>query len=338
MLDRLLASPHYGERWGRHWLDLARFAESDGFEHDAVRPHSWRYRDYVVRAFNSDKPYDRFIREQLAGDELWPGDPEAVIATGFNLLGPDMVDSSDQQQRRHNTLNDMTDTASLVFLGLTVGCARCHDHKFEPLSQRDYYQLQAFFGPAAFERDRPIPTPVERQAFEQASKAFREHPKVRELAEMEAPVRERLRARKLEKLSPEAQEAHRTPPDQRDAAQANLVLETEDKVKVTDKELSSAFAGEAKRAREELLKEVRALPQPPPLPRAMALTDDTTRKAGTFVLHRGEITQPREQVQPGFPRVLRGRRETVAGRWTAGGPPSPSGLSRRRTRSPPASW
>ncbi len=137
LIDRLLASPHYGERWGRHWLDLARFAETDGFEHDAIRPHSWRYRDYVIKAFNDDKPYDRFIREQIAGDELWPADPEAVTATGFNLLGPDMVDSSDQLQRRHNTLNDMTDTASLSFLGLTMGCARCHDHKFEPLSQRD---------------------------------------------------------------------------------------------------------------------------------------------------------------------------------------------------------
>ena len=157
LIDRLLASPRYGERWGRHWLDLARFAESDGFEHDAVRPHAWRYRDYVIRSFNADKPYDQFIREQLAGDELWPDDPDAVIATGFNLLGPDMVDSSDQVQRRHNTLNDMTDTTALVFLGLTAGCARCHDHKFEPISQRDYYGLQAFFTPAKFEPEKAGP-------------------------------------------------------------------------------------------------------------------------------------------------------------------------------------
>jgi mono/diheme cytochrome c family protein len=137
LVDRLLASPHYGERWGRHWLDLARFAESDGFEHDAVRAHAWRYRDYVVRAFNADKPYDRFIREQIAGDELYPDEPDALIATAFNLLGPDMVDSADQIQRRRNTLNDMTDTTALAFLGLTMGCARCHDHKFEPIAQRD---------------------------------------------------------------------------------------------------------------------------------------------------------------------------------------------------------
>src|ERR1051326_8580974 len=100
LVDRLLASAHYGERWGRHWLDLARFAESDGFEHDAIRAHSWRYRDYVIKSFNEDKPYDRFIREQVAGDELFPGNSDALIATGFNLLGPDMVDSADQVQRR----------------------------------------------------------------------------------------------------------------------------------------------------------------------------------------------------------------------------------------------
>src|SRR5258706_10101701 len=90
VVDRLLGSPRYGERWARHWLDLARYAESDGFEHDALRPHSWRYRDYVVKSFNEDLPYDRFVRDQIAGDELWPGVPEALTATAFNLLGPDM--------------------------------------------------------------------------------------------------------------------------------------------------------------------------------------------------------------------------------------------------------
>jgi len=162
LVDRLLFSPHYGERWGRHWLDLARFAESDGFEHDAIRAHSWRYRDYVIKSFNADKPYDCFIREQIAGDELFPDNSEALIATGFNLLGPDMVDSADQVQRRYNTLNDMTDTAASVFLGQTIGCARCHNHKFEPFSQRDYYQLQAFFAAAKFERELPVPTPEQR--------------------------------------------------------------------------------------------------------------------------------------------------------------------------------
>jgi mono/diheme cytochrome c family protein len=304
LIDRLLASPHYGERWGRHWLDLARFAETDGFEHDATRPHSWRYRDYVIKSFNDDKPYDRFIREQIAGDELWPDDPEALTATGFNLLGPDMVDSSDQVQRRHNTLNDMTDTASLVFLGLTMGCARCHDHKFEPLSQRDYYSLQAFFMPAKFDREKPIPTPDARAAYDAAMAKFNAHPQVRELAELEAPAREKIFQRKVDKLAPEAQVAHRTPPEKRDAEQANLVLETADKVTVSEKELAAAFTGEAKARRDELLAAVKKLPKPPTLPKAMALVRSDGPPPKTFVLHRGEYSQPGEEVAPGFPVVL----------------------------------
>jgi cytochrome c553 len=257
LIDRLLESPHYGERWGRHWLDLARFAETDGFEHDAVRPQAWRYRDYVIKSFNNDKPYDRFIREQLAGDELWPDDPEAITATAFNLLGPDMVDSSDQVQRRHNTLNDMTDTTALTFLGLTMGCARCHDHKFEPISQKDYYSLQAFFTPAKFERERPIPTPEARAAYEAGMKLYKENAKVKELAALEAPVREKLFQRKLAKLSPEAQAAHRTPPDQRNDEQENLVLETADKVKISDRDLAGAFEGDAKERRRKLQEDVK---------------------------------------------------------------------------------
>ncbi len=305
LLDRLLASPRYGERWGRHWLDLARFAESDGYEHDAIRPHAWRYRDYVIRSFNADKPYDQFIREQLAGDELRPSDPEALIATAFNLLGPDMVDSSDQVQRRHNTLNDMTDTASLTFLGLTIGCARCHDHKFEPLSQRDYYRLQAFFTSAKFQPAAPIPTPAERAAYEQALKEFNEHPKVRELAELEVAPRQEIRKRKVAQLSPEAQMAHNTPADQRNAEQSNLVLETLEKVNVTEGDLAAAFKGEDKKRRKQLQDEVEKLPKPTPLPQTMALVPEN-KPARAHVLHRGEYSQPGDEVMPGFPVVLAG--------------------------------
>src|SRR5262249_30171963 len=148
VIDRLLASPHYGERWGRHWLDLARYADSNGFEFDEHRPDAWRYRDYVIAAFNADKPYDRFVAEQMAGDELFPEQADALVATGLNLLGPDMTDASDQAKRRQDTLDDVTDTVGLAFLGLTLGCARCHDHKFDPIPQSDYYRLQAFFTPA----------------------------------------------------------------------------------------------------------------------------------------------------------------------------------------------
>jgi hypothetical protein len=156
LVDRLLASPRYGERWGQHWLDLARFAETDGFEFDQVRPDAWRYRDWVVQAFNRDLPYDEFVRWQLAGDEVRPGDPAAFIATGFNRCYPDMVDLNDQGLRRQNALNDMTETTGLAFLGLTIGCARCHDHKFDPITQADFYSLQAFFVGTRFRDDYPV--------------------------------------------------------------------------------------------------------------------------------------------------------------------------------------
>jgi hypothetical protein len=145
VVDRLLASPQYGERWARHWLDLARYADSEGFKNDEPRPNIWRYRDYVINSFNADKPYDRFVREQIAGDELYPGDDHALIATGFHRHFPDDTDARDLLQRRQEILDDITDTVGATFLGLTYGCARCHDHKFDPIPQEDYYRLQAFF-------------------------------------------------------------------------------------------------------------------------------------------------------------------------------------------------
>lgn len=145
VVDDVLASPHYGERWARHWLDLARFAESEGFKSDETRPNAWRYRDYVIRSFNADKPYDRFVQEQIAGDELWPDSPDARVATGFNRHYPDETNAANLQQRRSETLLDITDAVGSTFLGLTYGCAKCHDHKFDPILQADYYKLLAFF-------------------------------------------------------------------------------------------------------------------------------------------------------------------------------------------------
>jgi hypothetical protein len=156
LVDRLLGSSTYGERWALHWLDLARFAETDGFEHDHLRPNAWRYRDWVIDALNADMPYDEFVQLQLAGDELRPGDPQAAIATGFLLCGPDMPDINLQEERRHTFLNDMTDTVGSVFLGLHVGCAQCHNHKFDPVSQYDFYRLRAFFENADLFGDKSI--------------------------------------------------------------------------------------------------------------------------------------------------------------------------------------
>jgi hypothetical protein len=140
VVDRLLASPRYGERWARHWLDLARYAESEGFKADETRPNAWRYRDYVIQSLNDDKPYDRFVQEQIAGDELWPGNNDALIATAFNRHYADESNARNLMQRRQEILNDITDTVGGVFLGMTYACARCHDHKFEPILQTDYYR------------------------------------------------------------------------------------------------------------------------------------------------------------------------------------------------------
>ena len=162
VVDRLLASPRYGERWGRHWLDVAHYADTHGYDKDKRRDHAWPYRDYVIRAFNEDKPYKRFIQEQLAGDVLYPGDPDGVTATGFVVAGPwDFVGhvelregTVDKEKTRVLDRDDMVINAVSTFDSLTVHCARCHDHKFDPIPQKDYYRLQAVF--AGVERgDRP---------------------------------------------------------------------------------------------------------------------------------------------------------------------------------------
>ena len=145
LVDRLLESVAYGERSAQHWLDLARFAETDGFEHDKLRPEAWQYRDWVINAFNDDIPFDKFVGLQLAGDESGSANR---VATGFLTCGPDMPDINLQEERRHSFMNEMTSTVGSVFLGLQVGCAQCHDHKFDPISQLDFYRLRAFFDPA----------------------------------------------------------------------------------------------------------------------------------------------------------------------------------------------
>ncbi len=150
IVDDLLSRPQYGERWGRHWLDLARYADSNGLHEDSDRPHAWRYRDYVIASFNADKPYGQFLREQLAGDEIAPTNPEAWIATGFCRNGPsneENIASNELELYKLDQLDDILATTSQVFLGQTIQCARCHDHKTEPFTATDYYQMLAVFAP-----------------------------------------------------------------------------------------------------------------------------------------------------------------------------------------------
>ena len=145
VIDRLLAMPQYGEKWGRHWLDLVRFAETNGYERDSKKDLIWKYRDYVIRAFNEDKPYDRFIMEQIAGDEMPDKTGDSITATGFYRLGIWDDEPADRPLARYDYLDDILRTASETFLGMTVGCARCHDHKIDPIPQKDYYSLLSFF-------------------------------------------------------------------------------------------------------------------------------------------------------------------------------------------------
>jgi hypothetical protein len=174
VIDRLLASPHYGERWGRHWLDVARYADSNGMDENLVQANAWRYRDYVIAAFNRDKPYDRFVREQLAGDLLPAADPqsaaEQIIATGFLSLGPKMLAEDDPVKMQMDIVDEQIDTVGRTFLGLTLGCARCHDHKFDPIPTADYYSLAGIFKSTktmdnfrvvARWHERPLGTPEE---------------------------------------------------------------------------------------------------------------------------------------------------------------------------------
>ncbi|MFM8274483.1 MAG: DUF1549 domain-containing protein, partial [Gemmata sp.] len=199
VVDRLLASPHFGERWATHWLDVVRFAESNGYEIDSERPHAWRYRDYVVKSFNADKPYDLFVKEQIAGDELAGADragrPELLIATGVHRCGPVHLVSGnlDPAVLRQEVLTEMVNGAGAAFLGLTFACTRCHDHKFDPLSAGDYYRLQAFFADAKY-ADIDFATQAERdarkrQADELAAKVA---PVKKQVADLDAPVRAAL--------------------------------------------------------------------------------------------------------------------------------------------------
>ena len=168
VVDRVLASPHYGERWAQHWLDVVRFAETEGFEYDRHVPDAWRFRDYVIDSLKRDKPFDRFLVEQLAGDEVAPNDPECLIASIFHRLGPVRRNAGNPELAlsRNDVLAERTDILGAAFLGLTIGCARCHDHKLEPIAQRDYYRLQAYL--AATDEHNIVLAPADQQRAREA--------------------------------------------------------------------------------------------------------------------------------------------------------------------------
>jgi len=312
LIDRLLASPRYGERWGRRWLDLTRYADSDGYNADGVRPHIWRYRDYVIKSLNEDKPFDRFVQEQLAGDELWPDSQEALIATGFLRNFPDEINARDLNLKKQEVANDLTDTVGAALLATTLNCAQCHDHKFDRVSQKEYYQFQAFFVNASWRDDILVPTGAARSAYEARLAQYNEASKdVRE--QMDAvlqPVIDKLESDRLSGFVPETRvsltkpESERTPYD-RWIYHRNLWTMTGrtrnavNRLKEKDKEGYAKY----EKLEAQLKKFNRLKPRDPGYLSAMTELGQAEAPP-THVLFKGIYDRPLEEVQPAFPKLF----------------------------------
>ena len=313
VIDRLLASPHYGEKWGRHWLDLVRFAETNSYERDGPKPNAWRYRDYVIKSFNDDKPYDRFVREQLAGDEM----PEAktssepVVATGYYRLGIWDDEPTDPIQSRYDGLDDIVATTGQVFLGLTVDCARCHDHKIDPIPQRDYYKLLAFFhninhfkngGPTD---EAPVAAAgAEREALEQ---------QIAELAQ---------KRKQLMGLVEEAELNFKQLLEGEPGREPVLLADLPDLLR---KEGKRVLGEQRFKEYMDLRRRLRNSHFPREVATALAVTEAGPNAPDTFVLIRGSAAAKGQKVEPGFPEVLTSETPAIPA------PPAGARTSGRRT-------
>ena len=314
LADRLLASPRYGERWARHWLDVVRYADSNGHERDEFRPEMWRYRDYVVRSLNGDKPYDRFIREQLAGDELLaaaprtPAEADALIATGFLRLGTyDSTASIFQEERkqRNDLMADLVNTTGSAFLGLTFSCCNCHDHKYDPLSQADHFRFRAFFAAVKSRDDQPIDLAPEQDAIKahNASVDAKVAEAQKPVDEALAPGRKKLRDERIAKLPADIQELLKTDEAKRDDATKKKLEPHLTKVKVSDKDALAALDDAGKKRHAELTAKVDELKkQRRAFTVAMAVSDGNAEPTKLFF--QGDFTEPRDEVAPGFLSVL----------------------------------
>jgi hypothetical protein len=305
LIDRLLASPHYGERYGRHWLDVARYADSAGFEYDVHRPNAWRYRDYVIRALNDDKPYDQFLIEQIAGDEMDGRTHDSLIATGFLRAGPRVLfREKDNPERRFDYLDDVISTIGKGTLGLTIGCARCHDHKFDPIRQKDYYALQAsIFG--YVETEVPLAPPAEAEAYlakNDALNAKRDALRAK-IAALEKPHRDRLElALVRRRFSDEIYRAAAKPEAARTPGERLLAIQVFEAVNAPAAEVEAALSPEERAARRALTDELAAIERerPAPLPMAEIVTDGDHRFSP---LGEGDevVSCPKCRIPPPFP-------------------------------------
>jgi hypothetical protein len=261
LVERLLASPAYGERWGRHWLDVARYADSEGYEFNFLRPVAWRYRDYVVASFNADKPFDRFAREQIAGDELLPVSDENLIATGFLGAARFSSNEEDKAMQRNDVLVDITNATAAAFLGLTFGCAQCHHHKFDPITHEDYYRFQGFFVQGQVNH-LILHDPALRRAYEAARRtgdlAIYESAQRLRSALLDG-ARERLEAQAKQKLAPALRAALDTPAAQRSPEQRRLAHQARAALQFTTGELMAVLSEEDRRLVDTLQKKLEPL-------------------------------------------------------------------------------
>ncbi|MGF1582214.1 MAG: DUF1549 and DUF1553 domain-containing protein [Gemmataceae bacterium] len=323
VVERLLASPHYGEHWALGWLDLVRYAESNGYETDRDRPHAWRYRDYVIDSFNTDKPYDRFLTEQIAGDELvanWRGSDSLesrrsphdhsslLFAAGFHRCGPVHVVSGnvDKDEIRNEIMTEMTDAIGFTFLGLTLGCARCHNHKFDPISQADYYRLQAFFANTQ-PKDIPLASKQETARYEKAVAALnsRIQPLTRQVTQLESPIRDRIAAKKRKALAPDYLQALETPASERTSKQKQIAKDAKRLVRVRWDEILAAMTPEQRKRKASLRSEIHSLRASMPSPPTTAWTvENSSDIPDTYLLLRGNWKRKVGKVQTAFPRVL----------------------------------
>ncbi len=313
LVDKLLASPQYGERWARHWLDLVRYADSEGFEFDRDRPEAWRYRDYVVKAFNDDKPYDRFVKEQLAGDEYITKDTpaeeakQAIIATGYLRLGPS--GGGGGERGKQDSLDDIVATTSMTFFGMTVGCARCHNHKFDPIPQKDYYQIQAVFYST---RQNTYPLVPQSEVSKYRTEANRitelQRPFRKAKAALEAPYQKRLVDEAISKLPDYMQVAWRTAPDKRTDGQRLNVQQIEKTLtndtlahKIDEPMIVSLMTEEERKKHQELNDKIAELDgqKPTMYPTAMATTDSGPTAQPSYLLQRGILDAKGSLMTPG---------------------------------------
>ncbi len=333
LVDRLLASPHYGERMARNWLDLVRYADGDGYRIDEYRPDAWRFRDYVIRSFNSDKPYTRFVQEQLAGDELFPKEPDAIIATGYLRHGIYEYNARDVRGQWDTILNDLTDTTGDVFLGLGIQCARCHDHKFDPILQRDYFRLRAFFA-SVQPGDRPIASEIELAAHTEKTKAWEsKSAELRaKLAILEQPYLDKAESNAVAKFPLDIKAMIRKPAAEREPYESQIATLAWRQILYEWDRVDGTFKSEDKERILALRRELATMnkDKPAPLPVAPAATDVGPDAPPTFIPKKQSLGD----VEPGILTLLNpasakitpltnstGRRSELA-RWlTASGNP-----------------